>query len=123
MLRIIGVERSEEPNCEFVLLQNQGSLKVTLRGHALVADKELLDSATEHALHVFTEAEDIPGGLFVMVKSGYGSPHWGHSSDGRPVYVTYMHRHTALWNTCHGPLHLLRPQHSFGKRPASVTAN
>ena len=38
MIRIVGIQRAERPEEEFVLLQNQGGMRLNLRGHVILTD-------------------------------------------------------------------------------------
>jgi hypothetical protein len=116
MLRIVGVQRSERPGDEFVLLQNQGSLKASLRGHALISECGLDNGSLDSAAYVFRDETCIPPGLYVLLSSGCGEPHWAKTRDGQPVYRVYLGRAKPLWTNLTGPLHVLAPQHTFCER-------
>ncbi len=116
MLRIVGVCRSREQRDEFVLLQNQGGLKVCLRGHALVADSAIASGSLADSAYVFTDDEHIPAGLYVLLSTGAGFAQWARTKDGAHVYRAYVGKSRALWADCSGPIHLLCPQHTFAER-------
>ena len=113
MLRIVGVQKGESADREFVLLQNQGALRVTLRGHALLSETALESGVVEGAVHAFSDDERVPPGAYVLLYSGRGMPRWGRSKDGSTVYHTYMGFEDTVWSKVELPLHILRTQHSY----------
>jgi len=119
MLRIVGIKRSETPDLEFVLLQNQGSIRVKLKGHAIVEESKSEEAGP--AMYLFAETECIPPGNFVLLKSGIGESKWGLSKDGSRVYFTYAGGNQTLWSCLEGSLHLLGTQHTFVERKDRAT--
>ena len=123
MIRIVGVQRNECPDQEFVLFQNQGTLRESLRGHVVLSE-EALDRADLMACsHVFREEEQVPSGMYVILYSGHGTPRWAKTKDNALVYFCYMGRDRSVWNDLLGPLHLLNRQHSFAARAALLAAS
>ncbi len=120
MLRIVGLQRSEIASEEFVLLQNQGSLRIKLRGFTLLSESALASGALNGPVHVFTEDVPIPAGCFVHLCTGSGTPHWTRSRDGARVFRVYMGRRSAVWTRHQGPLHLLWPQHTYAERAEAL---
>jgi hypothetical protein len=118
MLRIVGVQRSPVLAEEFVLLQNQGAMKINLRGCAIVADIELMRGSGPQSMHLLCDDIDIPPGQFVILRTGCGTPHWSVTKDGQHVFYTYMQRKESVWDPCEGPIHLLKPQHTYCERAA-----
>lgn len=116
MLRIVGVQRTEIVEQEFLLLQNQGSLRVSLRGHVVMAERAIVRGDLFDAAHVFTEDESIPAGLYVLLSTGSGRPHWGKTKDGAHVYHAYAGRMSPLWFDSEGPIYVLSPCHSYVER-------
>lgn len=114
MLRIVGVERNEDPQKEFVLLQNQGVLKAYLRGHLLVDDSAFLDSGEIILDRAYAFYEDvcIPASCYVMLVTGCGKNRWRKSADGSLVYTVFWNRNCSVWSKSPGPLHLLGVTHS-----------
>jgi hypothetical protein len=111
MIRILGVQRAEPGREEFVLLQNQGAMRVLLRGHVLLADdsignKDLLAYAFDDEVHV------MPGN-YVLLKTGPCARRWCMGPEGHRVYYTSMGRPQPQWSLCEGPVHLLAPQHTY----------
>ena len=116
MLRIVGIQRDSSVNREFVLLQNQGSMRVILRGHVLMADRSITTgNLTDHG-HAFHEEEAVPSGMFVLLRSGPGEPKWGKTKEGQMVYHAFMDRQEAVWPASAGALHVLKTQHTFAER-------
>jgi hypothetical protein len=116
MLRIVGVQRSELAEREFVLLQNQGTLRALLRGHVVVSDGAISRGDLCRAAHVFMDDESIPAGLYVLLTTGRGTPHWSRTKDGAHVFHAYAGRDVPLWPQGEGAIHLLNPCHSFVER-------
>ena len=116
MLRIVGVHRSEIVEQEFLLLQNQGSLRVCLKAHVVLAERAVTEGSLSRFAHVFSEEESIHPGLFALLSTGAGLPHWGKTRDGSHVYHAYAGLREPLWNACEGPIHILSPCHSFSER-------
>ena len=116
MLRIVGVQRTEIVEQEFLLLQNQGSLRVSLRGHVVMAERAILCGDLCNFAHVFTDDESIPAGLYVLLSTGAGLPHWGKTKDGAHVYHAYAGRLLPLWWDSDGPIHVLSPCYSYVER-------
>jgi hypothetical protein len=115
MIRVIGIQRAETPAQEFVLLQNQGSMRTSLRGHVLMAESALAASGQGAALHAFADEVMIPAGMYVILGSGCGVPRWGRTKEGGLLYFAYMGRDRSVWTEL-GPLHLLNTHHSFVER-------
>lgn len=116
MIRIVGVQKSENIGQEFVLLQNQGSMRVKLKGHAVVAESALRSGESNSAVHLFTDETDIMPGQFVLLRTCMGSSHWSMTAEGQRVYYTHMDRIGAVWERHPGPLHVLAPQHTYCER-------
>jgi hypothetical protein len=113
MLRIVGVQRSEDPGEEFVLLKNQGVLKLHLRGHMVAAEAAFgPGSAHRELISVFSQDEVIPPGAYVMLVTGEGQDSWGRSGDGSPVYYAFWNRKYSAWDQETGPIHVLGVLHS-----------
>lgn len=120
MLRIVGVQRSESPEREFLLLQNHGTLRVSLRGYVVMAERAIVEADLCHSAHVFGDEEHVPAGLYVLLSTGCGIPHWGRTKDGAHVYHAYAGRHESIWSHCPGPIHVLSPCHSYIERTETV---
>lgn len=109
MLRIVGVQRGDRPQEEFVLLQNQGGLKINLRGHALIAEASI---ETGGAIHLFTDNEELSTGAYVLLSTGAGTTRWGRTRDGQKILNVYMNRAECIWSQ-EGTLAVLAVQHTF----------
>jgi hypothetical protein len=116
LIRIVGIQRETNPQKEFILLQNQGSLRLTLRGHLVVSDQALNSSNLTFGAHAFNDDVQIGPGMYVLLHSGYGNPRWTKTKDGQMVYYTYMNRADAVWEHESGPIHVLSTQHTFAER-------
>jgi hypothetical protein len=116
LIRIVGVQRNANPNEEFVLLQNQGALRVNLRGHLLVSDSVFMGASIEGASHAFGDDVLIPAGAYVLLHSGAGEPRWARTKDFAYVYHVYAGVPKALWDRDAGPVHVLALQHTYVER-------
>lgn len=123
MIRIVGVQRNECPNEEFVLFQNQGALRECLRGHVVLSDAALECCENLNLSHVFREDELVPSGMYVILYSGHGKSRWARTKDNALVFFAYMGRNESVWAKCPGPLHLLVKQHSYVNRNVSLMAS
>lgn len=120
MIRIVGVQRSPILEEEFVLLQNQGGLRINLRGHLVVADSALNEGRLDHAAHAFGDEALIPAGAYVLLHTGCGEPRWARTKDFAYIYHAYANRLTSLWEHAQGPLHVLATQHTFSERKEAI---
>jgi hypothetical protein len=113
LIRIVGVQRNDLPEREFVVLQNQGALRVNLKGHMLVSDAAIARGELDRSVHVFSDDILIPAGMHVVLFSGVGEPRFCKSKDGGLLFYTYMNREESVWNKVEGPLHVLAKQHTY----------
>lgn len=118
MLRIVGVQRSDNPKEEFILIQNQGSLRVGLRGHAILSDAaDTMPAWDATRLYAFTLDEKVFSGGFVLLSTGCGTDRWAKTTDGSQVLRVFANRSEPLWSDHPGSLILLAPQHVYPERP------
>jgi hypothetical protein len=120
LIRIIGVQRDENPQREFVLLQNQGALRINLRGHLLLGERALESNDLSQAGHAFAEEALIPAGMYVLLHTGIGESRWTRTKDGAMVYYTYMNRPQSVWQDAPGPIHILNTQHTYAERAEAL---
>ncbi|MBS1707777.1 MAG: hypothetical protein JSS65_03545 [Armatimonadetes bacterium] len=121
MVRIVGVQRSLDVAQEFILLQNQGAMRVCLRGHAVMAESAL-GTDSPAAAFVIPDVIDLMPGQYALVRTGRGRAKWSHTEDGLHIYYTYMGRDLPIWAGQEGPFHLLAPQHSYCDQIREVVA-
>lgn len=114
MIRIVGLQRGTQGQDEFVLLQNQGGMRVVLRGHVLLAE----DSIDGGELLAFAFPDDVAvmPGNYVLLKTAPCLKRWCMGPEGHRVYYTSMGKSRSYWSRAEGALHLLAPQHTFGAR-------
>ncbi len=114
MLRIVGVQRSQEPNEEFVLLQNQGVLKVNLKGHLLAPECAFDCNGSFSSETVFAFHDDIiiPPKVFVMLVTGTGDDGWTKSKDGSLIYCKFWQKNRTVWSHMESPIQILGVLHS-----------
>jgi len=120
VIRIVGLQRNESVGQEFVLLQNQGSLRLNLRGHLVVSEAALDEGDLTQAAHAFNDDVLIPPGMYVLLFTGAGLSRWARTRDGALVYYSFMNRANSVWDCSTGPLHLLCTQHTFCERPPAL---
>ena len=116
MIRIVGVQRNELPEKEFILLQNQGSLRINLKGHLVASENAIASSDLSFAAHALADEALIPPGMYVLLSTGCGEPKWTRAKDGAMIYYTYMNRTTSVWERSCGSVHLLSMQHTYADR-------
>jgi len=123
VLRIVGVQKNAFAEQEFVLLQNQGSMRITLRGHVVLSECGVDSSDQGLTAHAFKNDVDIPPGMYVILFSGSGIPRWAKTRDGALVYYTYMGKEAGVWNRSAEPLHVLNRVHTYtGRREALLVS-
>ena len=116
MLRIIGIHLHEIPEREFVLLQNQGSMRVNLKGHAILSESAFEGAHLCEVSHAFGDDVYVSPGTYVVLYTGTGTPGWRKSKDGTTVYNAYMGCDGPIWIRAQMPLHVLNTQHSYVQR-------
>ncbi len=116
MIRIVGIQRSARLEEEFILLQNQSSMRQNLRGHALMNESARMGDLAKGMFQVLTDDEMIGPGQFVLVRTGSGAGRWGTSRDGTKIYNTFLGLPRAVWGVDHGPVHILKVEHSYCER-------
>jgi hypothetical protein len=120
MIRIIGIQRSDDPDREFVLLQNQGSLRAHLRGHAVMSESVVESGNFGVGAHMFGDDVHIPPGKYVLLLTGTGEPRWTKTRDGQLMYQTYMNWERTVWSNLEGPLRVLNTQHSYSDKTTAI---
>lgn len=120
MIRIVGIQRDESPDREFILLQNQGGMRINLRGHVIVSQSAIEASDLSDSAHAFNEEALIPPGMFVLLSTGCGTPRWSRTKDGTLVYYTYMNREIPVWLRSSGSIHMLSTHHTYCERGTPV---
>lgn len=115
MIRIVGVQRSDRPEHEFVLLQNQGAMRACLRGHLILSERALGSGRLDLGSYLFNSDEPIPTAAYVMLRTGHGESRWIRSKDGALVYTLFAGLDRSLWSTADS-LHVLNTQHTYVER-------
>ncbi len=119
MLRIVGVQRSDNSLEEFVLLQNHSSMRMRLRGHVIMSEAYLSHYSLD-SIYAFTDEEQIHPGAFVIVHSGFGINRWARTKQGSMVYMCYIGARESLWSVAPGPMHILSTQHTYEERTSPI---
>lgn len=120
MIRIVGVQRHEDPRQEFVLLQNQGAMRVNLRGHALLAECSMDDPSGFQEAYILRDDVYLMPGQYVLVRTSPGTSRWDMRVEGYVTYYTHLNRESSVWDRLGGRIHLLAPQHSYSHRADSI---
>lgn len=116
MIRIVGIQRHPDPEREFILFQNQGSLRHLLKGH-VVMGQDAIDGADLSSVgHLFRDDVYIPPGMYVLLTTGCGDPRWARTKDGAMVFYAYMGRSRSVWDRSSASVHVLCTQHTFVER-------
>lgn len=113
MIRLVGIQRSEDAQQEFLLLQNQGSMRQLLRGHGILSENAIDCGALSAAWYQFPDDVFIPSGAFVMLRTGRGDGRWSRTKDGALIYLCFMNRDSSIWNETQDPLHVTHIQHTY----------
>jgi hypothetical protein len=116
MLRIVGVQRNDNPEREFVLLQNQGSMRISLRGYVLMSEQAIESGSLYATSHVFQDDIQIMPSAYVLLFTGTGENRWTRTKEGCNVYQTYAGQDRAIWNRLEGALHIMHAHHIFVER-------
>ena len=120
MIRIVGVQRNISAQAEFVLLQNQGGLRLSLRGHVLMSDCTLDRQDGAQTIHIFRDDMMVAPGNYVILFTGSGEARWAKTKDQQLIFYTYMGREEPVWENCSGPLHVLCPHHTYAERREAI---
>ena len=115
MLRIVGIQRSERVSEEFILLQNQCSMRLKLKGHVLMTENRVV-AEDEGFVHIFDQHELIHSGAFVLLRSGYGDSRWGRTKEGSLVYTVFLGKREFHWEKTNEKLHIANVQHTYEER-------
>jgi hypothetical protein len=119
MLRIVGVQRSDNSLEEFVLLQNHSSMRMRLRGHVIMSEAYLSHYSLD-SIYAFTDEEQIHAGAFVILHSGSGINRWAKTKQGSMVYMCYIGAREPVWGPAPGPMHILCTQHTYEERTSPI---
>ncbi len=123
MLKIIEIHTATNTQSEYVVLQNQGLMTVSLRGWALCTDAYLEGEPTEIAeqMYIFREEVNIKPYTRVVLFTGSGADEWMPTVDGKQAYCAYWNRPERLWTSA-AHVHLLHLQSSKIVFPNTVPA-
>jgi hypothetical protein len=99
MLKIVEVHAASGVRGEYVVLQNQGLVTVSLRGWALCTEAYLNGSPEERADSMYVFRDDIPIGPYtrVVLFTGNGEDGWVPTVDGRQAFCAYWNRQERVW--------------------------
>jgi hypothetical protein len=120
LIRIVGLQRNAVPDKEFVLLQNQGGLRASIRGHVVASEVAFHAGDLGGGSHAFNDDVLVPPGMYVILYTGNGSPRWARTKDGQMVYYTYMNRSSAVWDSLPGAVHVLSTHHTYAEKPPAL---
>jgi hypothetical protein len=120
MLRIVGLQRSELADREFLLLQNQGSMRICLKGHAILSESAMLTGDLSMGSFAFSEDVHIAPGLYVVLSTGAGVPRWAKTKDGAHLYHAYMFKESPVWSQVELPLYVMSAHHTYSERPEPI---
>lgn len=108
MLKIIEVHPATSTQGEYIVLQNQGLVTVSLRGWALCTDAYLDGDPMQMAqeMYVFRDDVAIKPYTRVVLFTGSGEDDWVPTVDGRQAYCAYWNRRERIWSSA-AHVHLL----------------
>ena len=94
MLKIIEVHPATNTQGEYIVLQNQGLVTVSLRGWALCTDAYLESDPARMAQEMYVFREEVPIKPYtrVVLFTGNGEDEWVPTIDGRQAYCAYWNR-------------------------------
>lgn len=115
MLKVVDVHLSDEVRGEYLVLQNQGLVTVTLRGWAVCTEAFLSGDLGQvaDALYIFREEIGVKPYTKIVLFTGEGEDGWVPTTDGRQAYCAYWGRSQRIWSEAQR-VHLL---HLAGSRP------
>ncbi len=100
MLKILELHPSQNPQGEYVVLENQGLVTINLKGYALCSEAFLQGEKRQLADEMYVFREEIPVKPFqrVVLFSGDGEDCWVPTIDGKQAYCAYWHRDNGMWS-------------------------
>lgn len=116
MIRIVGIQRHEDVTKEFILLQNQGSMRVKLRGHTLISDHSMDEPSGAQVAYCIRDDIYIQPGQYILVRTCSGEAKWDFKNEGYVTYCTYLRLSESAWQNSNGIIHILAPQHSLAEK-------
>ena len=121
MLKIVDIHPASGVQGEYIVLQNQGLVTVSLRGWALCTDAYLEGDATRVMDEMYIFREDIPIKPYtrVVLFTGSGQDGWVPTIDGKQAYCAYWGREQRIW-TQSAHVHVL---HMFTARRIAPAAS
>ncbi|HZP83566.1 MAG TPA: hypothetical protein VFB21_18115 [Chthonomonadaceae bacterium] len=124
MLKIVEIHTSASAQGEYVVLQNQGLVTLSLRGWALCTDAYLEGDPGQIADQMYIFRDDIAVKPYtrVVLFTGGGVDGWQPTTDGRQAYCAYWGRRERIWtHAAHlHVLHLLTSRKVVAPVPAAV---
>ncbi len=124
MLKIVDIHAAAGVQGEYVVLENQGLVTVSLRGWALCTDAYLGGDAAQLAAEMYIFREDIPIKPYtrIVLFTGSGQDGWVPTVDGRQAYCAYWGRSERVWtHAAHAHiLHLLSSKRIAAPIPAAA---
>ncbi len=94
-------------------------MRASLRGHVLLSEQAIAAGGASDKIHVFSDEELIPAGMYVLLFSGCGEPKWSKTKEGALVFNAFMGRDSSVWDDSEA-IHVLSTQHSFNARREPV---
>lgn len=100
MLKIVEVHAASTAQGEYVVLQNQGLVTVSLRGWSVCTDAYLYGEPSELAQQMFIFRDDVQIKPYtrVVLFTGAGEDGWVPTIDGRQAYCAYWQRTERIWS-------------------------
>lgn len=99
MLKIVEVHAAAGAQSEYIVLQNQGLMTVSLKGWALCTDAYLSGDAQQMAGQMFVFLDDVAIKPYtrIVLFTGRGENGWVPTVDGRQAYCAYWGRAERVW--------------------------
>ena len=121
MLKIEDVHTCDDPNGEYVVLQNHGLNTISLRGWALCGDAYLSNEPSSLSREMFVFSEDIPVKPYtrIVLFTGDGDDEWRPTTDGKHAYLVYWRKSFPVWRYV-DRIFLLQPTSTRKVNPIAV---
>ena len=109
MLKIIEVHPAPRPEAEYVVLQNEGLVSLTLCGWALCSEMVFTADPCDwsSSFYMFDQDADIRPYTRVVLFTGVGEDGWAPTIDGRQAFLAHWNRKQPVWKHAQ-TIHIMR---------------
>ncbi len=109
MLKIIEVRTAPRPEGEYVVLQNEGLVSLSLCGWALCSESVFSPDSPDwsSSFYMFDHDVNIRPYTRVVLFTGSGEDGWVPTIDGKQAFLAYWNRRQSVWKNAQ-TIHILR---------------